>query len=208
MESTGRLPPRVLLGLVLFAALRFVLEEESQGGEAEQEGLEEPEAACGHVVDAFVTGGTHKKTQPLNDCGDASWASTPDASAAGMTWWCFGNYLHTFRETKASTAWIAKAAHHLQQRHTTTLTVFHTKQLICGHFCVWTAGSNTNRVRFPDKHHHPHSQSVSQPVPAASAHWFINTIERWVRLADLLWRTFVCYVCQLCVACRTSPPLV
>lgn len=61
MESTGRLPPRVLLGLVLFAALRFVLEEDSQGGEAKQEGLEEPEAACGHVVDAFVTAGGHTR---------------------------------------------------------------------------------------------------------------------------------------------------
>lgn len=68
MESTGRLPPRVPLGLVLFAALRFVLEEETQRGEAEQEGLEEPEAASGHVVDAFVTGGTQKKTQPVNKC--------------------------------------------------------------------------------------------------------------------------------------------
>lgn len=72
MESTGRLPPRVLLGLVLFAALRFVLDEEPQGGEAEQEGLEEPEAACGHAVDAFVTAGTRKKTQPVRKCGDAS----------------------------------------------------------------------------------------------------------------------------------------
>lgn len=68
MESTGRLPPRVRLGLVLFAALRFVLEEETQGRKAEQEGLEEPEAASGHVVDAFVTGGTQKKTQPVNEC--------------------------------------------------------------------------------------------------------------------------------------------
>lgn len=72
MESTGRLPPGVLLGSVLFAALRFVLEEESQGGEAEQEGLEEPEAACGHLGDAFVTAGTHRKTQPVKECGAAS----------------------------------------------------------------------------------------------------------------------------------------
>lgn len=51
-----------MLALVLFTTLGVVLEEEPKGGEAEQEGLEEPEEACGHAVDAFVTVGTQKKT--------------------------------------------------------------------------------------------------------------------------------------------------
>lgn len=41
--------------------LRVVLEEKPKGGEAKQEGLEEPQAACGHVGDAFVTAGTQKR---------------------------------------------------------------------------------------------------------------------------------------------------
>lgn len=49
--------------LLLFAVLRLVLEEKSEGGEAKQEGLEEPEAARGHVVDALVTAATRKETQ-------------------------------------------------------------------------------------------------------------------------------------------------
>lgn len=108
---------------------------------------------------------------------------------AGMTWRCFGSYLHTFRETKASTAWMAKAAHHLQQRHATTVTGFHTKQQICGHFCVWTAGSNIIILTL---------KSVSQPVPAAPAHRFINIIEFFVRFT----------VKDVCLLRRTSPPLV
>lgn len=53
--------PFLLLVLVLFATAGVVLEEKPKGGEAKQEGLEEPQAACGHVGDAFVTAGTQKK---------------------------------------------------------------------------------------------------------------------------------------------------
>lgn len=52
--------PSLLLVLVLFATL-WVLEEKPKGGEAKEEGLEEPQAACAHVGDAFVTAGTQKK---------------------------------------------------------------------------------------------------------------------------------------------------
>lgn len=39
---------------VLFAALRVELEQQAEGGEAEQKGLAEPHAASGHAVDALV----------------------------------------------------------------------------------------------------------------------------------------------------------
>lgn len=45
------------------------------------------------------------------------------AVTAVVVLWCFGDYLHTFRETKASKTWIARAAHHLQQRKTLKLQV-------------------------------------------------------------------------------------
>lgn len=40
---------------VVFGTLGVVLEEQAEGGEAEQEGLEEPQAASGRAVDTFVT---------------------------------------------------------------------------------------------------------------------------------------------------------
>lgn len=46
---------------MLFATPRVVLEEKPKRGEAKQEGLEEPQAACGRVGDAFVTAGAQKK---------------------------------------------------------------------------------------------------------------------------------------------------
>lgn len=41
---------------VLFAALWVELEQQAEGGEAEQQGLREPHAASGHAVDALVSG--------------------------------------------------------------------------------------------------------------------------------------------------------
>lgn len=52
---------RLLPVLALLAMLRVVLEEKPKGGEAKQQGLEEPQAACGHVRDAFVTARTQKR---------------------------------------------------------------------------------------------------------------------------------------------------
>lgn len=52
---------------MLFAAPGVVLEEKPKGGEAKQEGLEEPQAACGHVGDAFVTAGTQEKYTIMNN---------------------------------------------------------------------------------------------------------------------------------------------
>lgn len=46
---------------MLFALPRVVLEEEAKGGEAKQEGLQKPQAACAGAADAFVAAGTHKK---------------------------------------------------------------------------------------------------------------------------------------------------
>lgn len=40
-----------------FGTLGVVLEEEAEGGKAEQEGLDEPEAAGGRVGDSFVAAG-------------------------------------------------------------------------------------------------------------------------------------------------------
>lgn len=41
---------------MLFAALGVELEQQAEGGEAEQEGLREPHAASGHAVNALVSG--------------------------------------------------------------------------------------------------------------------------------------------------------
>lgn len=41
---------------VLFAALGVELEQQAEGGEAEQQGLREPHAASGHAVNALVSG--------------------------------------------------------------------------------------------------------------------------------------------------------
>lgn len=46
---------RLIGPLVLFAAFGVELEQQPEGGEAEQQGLCEPHAACGHVVDALVS---------------------------------------------------------------------------------------------------------------------------------------------------------
>lgn len=43
---------------VLFGALGVVLEEQAEGGEAKQKGLDKPQAASGRAVDTFVTAGT------------------------------------------------------------------------------------------------------------------------------------------------------
>lgn len=51
--------------LVLFVTPGVVLEKKPKGGEAKQEGLEEPQAAGGHVGDAFVTAGTQKKYEKV-----------------------------------------------------------------------------------------------------------------------------------------------
>lgn len=59
IKSTRHRPPSP--PLVLFATPRVVLEEEPEGREAKQEGLEEPQAACGHVGDAFVAAGKYRR---------------------------------------------------------------------------------------------------------------------------------------------------
>lgn len=51
----------LLLPSVLFGTLGVVAEEQSEGGVAEQEGLDKPQAASGHVADTFVTAGTRRR---------------------------------------------------------------------------------------------------------------------------------------------------
>lgn len=50
-----------LLVSVVFAALRVVLKEQAEGGEAKEKGLHKPQVASGRVVDTFVTAETQKK---------------------------------------------------------------------------------------------------------------------------------------------------
>ena len=42
---------------MLFGALWVVFDQQAEGGEAKQEGLDEPQAARGQVGDAFLTAG-------------------------------------------------------------------------------------------------------------------------------------------------------
>lgn len=51
----------LLLVSVVFGVLGVVLEEQAEGGEAKEKGLDKPQAASGCVVDTFVTAGTQKK---------------------------------------------------------------------------------------------------------------------------------------------------
>lgn len=46
---------------VAFAVLGVVLEEQAEGGEAKENGLNKPQVASGCVVDTFVTEGTQKR---------------------------------------------------------------------------------------------------------------------------------------------------
>lgn len=55
----------LLLLSVLFGTLRIVLQEQPEGGEAKQEGLDKPQAASGRVVDPFVTAGKKYKSTLL-----------------------------------------------------------------------------------------------------------------------------------------------
>lgn len=50
-----------LLPSVLFGTLGVVAEEQSEGGVAEQKGLDKPQAASAHVADTFVTAGTRRR---------------------------------------------------------------------------------------------------------------------------------------------------
>lgn len=53
--SSWDVGPVAAVTSVLFAALRVELEQQPQGGEAEQEGLGEPHATSGHAVNALVS---------------------------------------------------------------------------------------------------------------------------------------------------------
>lgn len=57
---------------MLFATLGVVFEEKTEGEDPEQKGLDEPQAASGHVGDAFVTAEGHRR-----NTGEASGLSTP-----------------------------------------------------------------------------------------------------------------------------------
>lgn len=46
---------------VLLGTLGVVLDEQAEGGEAKQKGLDKPQAARGHVVNTFVTAGTERR---------------------------------------------------------------------------------------------------------------------------------------------------
>lgn len=55
----------LLLESVLFGALGVVFQEQTEGGEAKQKGLDEPQAASDHVGDAFVTAGVQRRNNEL-----------------------------------------------------------------------------------------------------------------------------------------------
>lgn len=80
-ETSRARPPRLLPVSVPFAVLGLVLEEKSEGGEAKQEGLEDPEAARGPVVDALVTAATRRETQRVGASNTRSalnyWSNPP-----------------------------------------------------------------------------------------------------------------------------------